>query len=206
MTTNDPTGMTVDGPPAAEKVQARRKIPGEPEAFPGTEFLPQANGQPSCRFKRGESFWFHDETGDEHGPFWSIEEMDHELGRYVHYLETGRMTPSYHDREAAPWMVIDQLAKKLLREHILPNDFGNHPLHTELLLFISEVIEIFEDERKGITESAKLPGFLAVEEEAADIVLRVLSASAKRGWRLGEAMMAKHAYNLTRPYKHGKTL
>lgn len=104
------------------------------------------------------------------------------------------------------WLAVDHIGHKLLHEHIIPNDFIGVPLHTELLLFISEIIEIFEDERRGIVESAKLPGFTAVEEEAADIVLRVLSASASRGWRIGAAMKAKHAYNLTRPYRHGKKL
>jgi len=106
----------------------------------------------------------------------------------------------------APWRALDEIANKLLVEHLIPNDFTSAPLHTEMLLFISEIIEAFEDERKGITESAKLPGFSAIEEEMADIVLRVLSASAVRGWRIGAAMRAKHAYNLTRPYKHGKKM
>jgi NTP pyrophosphatase (non-canonical NTP hydrolase) len=113
---------------------------------------------------------------------------------------------NYPGEVPAPWQALNELGQILLHEHLIPNDFTSVPLHTELLLFISEVIEIFEDERRGIFLSSKIPPFTAIEEEVADIVLRVLSASANRGWRIGEAARAKHAYNLTRPYKHGKKL
>jgi len=186
-------GATVDGPPSAGEREER--------VFPPKEAVP-LHGAPH-KFSRGGAFWFYDETGDEQGPFFSQAELDYEFNRHLHYLETGRMLPSYN---ATPWQALDAIGQKLLREHIIPNDFGKVSLHTELLLFISEVIEIFEDERNGFVDSKKIPGFTAVEEEAADILLRVLSASANRGWRIGAAAAAKHAYNLTRPYKHGKKM
>lgn len=42
-----------------------------------------------------------------------------------------------------------------------------------------------------------------VPSELADIVIRVLDLAEYYGIDMGEAIAQKHAYNLTRPYKHG---
>jgi hypothetical protein len=42
------------------------------------------------------------------------------------------------------------------------------------------------------------------EEEYADIIIRTLDQCRRLGVDIQRAVEIKHAYNLTRPYKHGK--
>ena len=75
------------------------------------------------------------------------------------------------------------------------------------MLITSEVAEAFEEIRNGramgetyYSEGGKMEG---VPSELADIVIRVLDLAEYDGIDMGEAIAQKHAYNLTRPYKHG---
>ena len=56
----------------------------------------------------------------------------------------------------------------------------------------------------GTLMSEKIPGFTMVEEEVADCILRLFDFAGLHRLRLGEAVLAKHDYNRTRPPKHGK--
>lgn len=66
---------------------------------------------------------------------------------------------------------------------------------------VSELGRYFRDDPS--LPSPKIAGFLGVEEEGADILIRVLSWYRRTGWRLGQAMIAKLEYNATRPHRHG---
>lgn len=72
-------------------------------------------------------------------------------------------------------------------------------VHCEL----SEFLEALRSEDPGKPDK-KCPDFSAAEVEMADAVIRLMDLAMHKGYRLGEAILAKHAYNLTRPYKHGK--
>lgn len=39
--------------------------------------------------------------------------------------------------------------------------------------------------------------------ELADCVIRIMDYCGKKGWQLDHAIALKHAYNRTRPYRHG---
>jgi len=58
--------------------------------------------------------------------------------------------------------------------------------------------------RHGDPQSKSIPGFTHVAEEAADLMIRLLDFCGARGIPLGAAVLAKHAFNQTRPRKHGK--
>lgn len=81
-------------------------------------------------------------------------------------------------------------------------------VHSEL----SELLEALRDgggapmhDNEGDEhESEKIPGFTKAEEECADAVIRLMDMAKGRGWRLAQAIMAKHEYNTTRPHKHGR--
>ncbi len=67
-----------------------------------------------------------------------------------------------------------------------------------------EVSEINEWMRMGPeVRDDKIPEFLGVEAEGADVVIRLMNWYKRKEWRLAEAILAKAEYNASRPYRHG---
>jgi NTP pyrophosphatase (non-canonical NTP hydrolase) len=75
-------------------------------------------------------------------------------------------------------------------------------IHSEL----SEALEALRSDDYGTTMCDKpgLETLTAVEEEFADVFIRLLDLSAHMGLNLGAAVVKKHAFNITRPHLHGK--
>lgn len=73
-----------------------------------------------------------------------------------------------------------------------------------IMLMVTELAEACEGIRQGNNPSEHISEFSAAEEEFADTVIRIMDHCAAKGYRLGEAILAKMAFNETRPYKHGK--
>lgn len=77
-----------------------------------------------------------------------------------------------------------------------------------------EIVALIHAEASEVLEALREPDvppghldpnvFSAVEEELADIILRVLDFAGARHYKIGPAVQAKLLYNLTRPHKHGK--
>lgn len=74
----------------------------------------------------------------------------------------------------------------------------------EIALMHSELSEALEADRINNPESKKIPGFSQVEEELADVIIRILDSAKSRDYNIGEAIIAKLQYNSMREYKHGK--
>lgn len=72
-----------------------------------------------------------------------------------------------------------------------------------IALVHSELSEMLEAIRHGNKPSDHIPEFSGAEEEAADVVIRMMNICAYKRWRLSEAIVAKIAFNETRPYQHG---
>ena len=70
----------------------------------------------------------------------------------------------------------------------------------------SELSELLEGLRHGDPPSDKIPEFSSAEEEAADLIIRVMDMAHYCGWRLGEAIVAKHEHNRGRTKMHGGKL
>jgi len=45
--------------------------------------------------------------------------------------------------------------------------------------------------------------FRSAETEMADAIIRIMDMGVARGWRIAEALVAKMAFNETRPHRHG---
>ncbi len=74
----------------------------------------------------------------------------------------------------------------------------------QLARIMSEVGEAVEALRHGNPPSEKIKGHTHVEEELADTLIRIFDYCGSKGYKLGDAVMKKMAYNVSRPYLHGK--
>lgn len=111
------------------------------------------------------------------------------------------------DKHPGLFDALDDLGAMFHSIHSIPTGFRDDPQRTldrELMLIMSEAMEMFEDVRSGKTHSDHIPEYSPQEEEAADMIIRILEAARARNWRIGGAVMAKFKFNLGRPYKHGK--
>lgn len=72
-----------------------------------------------------------------------------------------------------------------------------------IALMHSELSEGLEALRNDNAASDKIPGFFGIEEELADVIVRIMDMARGRGWRVAEALVAKMDYNTKRPVKHG---
>lgn len=74
-----------------------------------------------------------------------------------------------------------------------------------IALMHSELSEGLEALRKDLI-SDHLPEFKGIEEELADVVIRIMDYSEARGLRVAEAIVAKIRFNETRERMHGGKL
>jgi len=85
-------------------------------------------------------------------------------------------------------------------------DGPERPVGDQFVNFHAEISEAWEEWRNGHTmddiylKDGKPEG---VPIELADCVIRILDTCEKYGINLEDAIMCKHKYNMTRPYRHG---
>jgi len=72
-----------------------------------------------------------------------------------------------------------------------------------IALMHSELSEALEYIRHGNPESDHIPGFSGLEEEFADVIIRIMDMAPARNLRIAEAIIAKMEFNANRPHKHG---
>lgn len=82
--------------------------------------------------------------------------------------------------------------------HEEPNNFGER-----ISLMHAELSEALEYRRTGDGPSNHIPKFKGVEEEFADVIIRIMDAAQEFGYNVGPAIIAKMEFNASRPYKHG---
>lgn len=72
-----------------------------------------------------------------------------------------------------------------------------------IALMHSELSEALESLRHGNPNSDHIPEFTGVEEELADVIIRIMDMASARNYRVAEAIIAKINFNASRSYKHG---
>lgn len=88
------------------------------------------------------------------------------------------------------------------------HDSGERSVLELAMLVVTELAELSEAARKGTLDhpSEHIPEFTQAQEEWADVLVRVFDHSLEMHIdpkRLGQAFVAKLAYNRTRGYRHG---
>jgi len=76
----------------------------------------------------------------------------------------------------------------------------------QIALMHSELSEALEGARHANPPSEHIPEFSSIEEEFADVVIRIMNVAQQEGWDIGGAIEAKVAFNASRPHKHGGKL
>ncbi len=73
----------------------------------------------------------------------------------------------------------------------------------KLLLMHTEISEAVESLRHNDPASEHIPNFTGVEEEMADLIIRVMHYGYAKHLNIGEAIAEKIKFNKNRSYKHG---
>lgn len=73
-----------------------------------------------------------------------------------------------------------------------------------IALMHSELSEALEGTRDGNPPDEKCPEFGTVETELADCIIRIMDFAAGNNLPVAQALLAKIAYNKTRPFRHGR--
>ena len=95
----------------------------------------------------------------------------------------------------------------LHKAEILLNEAGidamPYIVQSRIALIMSELGEAVEGNRKHAADD-HLPQFDSLTVELADAIIRILDLAGHYSLPLGEALIAKCEYNMSRPHKHGK--
>jgi len=101
------------------------------------------------------------------------------------------------------YSILNKLGKEF-NDNAVAHGFWENPNKGErIALMHSELSEALEAVRKPGPDD-KCPEFSAEVVELADAVIRILDYCEYYGLPIGDAVLAKHTYNVKRPYKHGK--
>lgn len=80
---------------------------------------------------------------------------------------------------------------------------GSHTDQEKILLMHCELSEAVEHLRHDNRKSDHIKKFSGVEEEFADVIIRIMDLAIKRKLRIAEAIAAKMRFNEKRSYRHG---
>ena len=101
---------------------------------------------------------------------------------------------------------LNDLAKEVHRNAVNHGWWESDRPFAEVLINIEgEVLELWEAYRRGTLDDQcdKPVPLTCKEEELADIIIRVLDLCGRQKVDIDKAVELKHAFNKTRPYKHG---
>lgn len=100
-------------------------------------------------------------------------------------------------------VLFDQYQEVISKWNIAQGFWESDNTGEKIALMHSELSEALEADRKNL-DSDVIPSFSGMEEELADVLIRVFDFAGYHGLELAAAMSAKLKHNLTRPFRHGK--
>lgn len=100
--------------------------------------------------------------------------------------------------------LIDIMSEKVHSNAVAKGFWVEENKGEKYALMHSEISEALEATRNGLPMDKNCPNFTNEVIELADTVIRIMDYCKHFKLDLAGAIIAKHKYNLTRPYKHGK--
>ena len=110
------------------------------------------------------------------------------------------------DHFNAEFVRVFERMQRGVHQNAVSHGFLSEPINdaAEIAGMMVELGEALQALRNGNPESPNIPGFSSATEEIADLIMRAMSYAEERGFEVAGAIVAKHEFNKTRPYKHGK--
>lgn len=107
------------------------------------------------------------------------------------------------------WKLLESLLSDLGHDiclHMTKQGFNTSSKLEDIALIHSELSEAVEGIRHNNASSDHIPDFTLEQEEFADTLIRMLHYKDKHKVDWVGAIKPKWNYNLTRPFRHGKTI
>lgn len=98
-----------------------------------------------------------------------------------------------------------EMLQKIIHRMALEKGWWSGPRETGTIIALmhSELSEALEYARHDNPASDHIPMYSGVEEEMADVVIRIMDYCEHEGFDLAGAILAKVDFNSGRPHKHG---